>query len=151
MEIVLVEPEIPQNTGNIARTCAATNTPLTLIRPLGFSLSDRQLKRSGLDYFSHVQIQVLDSLEECLSQKKRPFYFFSTKATTLYTDISFDQESLLIFGSESKGLASWIHEKYKKHFCTIPLHANMRSLNLSNAVSIALYEALRQQGFASLL
>lgn len=150
MELVLVEPEIPQNTGNIARTAAVTGCRLTLVRPLGFSLADRFLKRAGLDYLNHMEFQVIDDLDNYLLAQQRPFYFFSTKGKKRYCDIAFPSDSLLIFGSESKGLDKKIHMKYAEHFCTIPMKADVRSLNLSNAVAIALYEALRQNDFTIL-
>lgn len=145
MEVVLFAPEIPQNTGNIARTCAVTGTPLTLIRPLGFSLSDRYLKRAGLDYWEHLQLQVLDSFEEF--KPKGPVYFLSSKATKPYSAIAFDPTSTLVFGSETSGLPAFFHENYASHFITIPMAPIVRSLNLSNAVAIVLYEALRQNNF----
>lgn len=150
MELILVEPEIPQNTGNIARTAAVTGSSLTLIRPLGFSLADRFLKRSAMDYFDQIEFRVVDHLDSYLAEKKCPFYFFSTKGKKLYTEISFSNNDLLIFGSESKGLDKSIHEKYADHFYTIPMLPGLRSLNLSNAAAIVLYEALRQKDFTML-
>jgi len=144
MEVILFQPEIPQNTGSIARTCAATGTRLTLVRPLGFSLSSRRMKRAGLDYWNKVAIQQIDSLDSYL---KEPFYFFSTKATHPYTEIAFEKDALLVFGSESNGLPPEIHKKWPDHFYTIPMAKEIRSLNLSNTVAIVLYEALRQGEF----
>lgn len=151
MELVLVEPEIPQNAGNIARTAAVTGSSLTLVRPLGFSLADRFLKRAGLDYLDKIEFNVIDSLELHIQTTQKPFYFFSTKGKKNYTDIDFSENDLLIFGSESKGLDKSIHTKYSEFIYTIPMRTGLRSLNLSNAVAIVLYEALRQNGFKALL
>lgn len=147
MKVILYSPDIPQNVGNIARTCAVTNTELILVRPLGFNLSAKQLKRAGLDYLADVKMSVADSLEPTLSL---PFYFFSTKGKQLYSDISFQEGGCLIFGSESAGLPQWVHEKWPQHFYTIPMSPGARSLNLSNAVAIVLYEALKQTHFRAL-
>lgn len=147
MKIVLYSPDIPQNVGNIARTCAVTGASLTLVRPLGFPLNAKQLKRSGLDYWDNVKLEVVDSLEAALS---KPYYFFSTKGKKPYTEISFEKEATLVFGSESAGLPLWVHEKWSEHLYTIPMMPNARSLNLSNAVAIVLYEALRQSNFKAL-
>lgn len=150
MRIVLYQPQIPQNTGNIVRTCSITGTGLTLVRPLAFRISDRSLKRAGLDYWDEVDIEYTDDLEAYLEKEQKPFYFFSTKAKKNYTDIEFAEDSLLIFGSETSGLPAHIHEKYANHFYTIPMIANRRSLNLSNSAAIVLYEGLRQQSFKTL-
>ncbi len=144
MNIVLFAPEIPQNAGNIARSCAVTGATLTLVRPLGFNLTDKQLKRSGLDYWSTLNFRIVDSLEEALQE---PFYFFSTKGKKNYTDIAYSPHSTLIFGSETAGLPPWIHAQWPHLFHTIPMKPPARSLNLSNAVAIVLYEALRQLDF----
>jgi tRNA (cytidine/uridine-2'-O-)-methyltransferase len=148
-EIILVQPEIPQNTGNIARTCAVTNTSLTLVRPLGFNLSSKYLKRAGLDYWDQLNFKVVDSLEEIL---EFPFFFFSSKARceNIYTKIPLEKKTQLIFGSESSGLAPSYWKQWPDRFYTIPMVAQARSLNLSNAVAIVLYELLRQQNFSSL-
>ena len=148
MEIVLVHPEIPQNTGNIVRTCSATGTRLTLVKPLGFSLSDRWLKRAGLDYWHAVDITVIDDLETYLKNSKRPFYFFSSHAKPSYSEITFTDETLLIFGSETRGLPSQYLETWPEQFYTIPMKGETRCLNLSNAAAIVLYEAHRQTDFA---
>jgi tRNA (cytidine/uridine-2'-O-)-methyltransferase len=144
MEIILFQPEIPQNTGNIARTCAVTHSKLSLVRPLGFSLVARRLKRSGLDYWSEVEFNVADSLEELL---KESFFFLSSRAKRSYTEISFTEKTQLIFGSETKGLPQEVWEKYSDRFYTIPMIPHSRCLNLSNAVAVVLYEGLRQVGF----
>lgn len=148
MKIVLNAPEIPQNVGNIARTCAVTGTPLILVRPLGFNLCNRQVKRAGLDYWDDVAIATVDSLEIGLES---PFYFFSTKGKKPYTTIQFEEEASLVFGSETAGLPQWVHKRWPHLFYTIPMRPGMRSLNLSNAVAIVLYEALRQHQFRGLL
>jgi tRNA (cytidine/uridine-2'-O-)-methyltransferase len=144
MQIILFQPEIPQNTGNIIRTCFLTGASLILVRPLGFSLSERQLKRAGLDYFKQFSFEEIDNLEEYLSQTKHPFYFFSSKVKTLYTSVNYSPDSILIFGSETSGLPSLYHEKYVNNFVTIPMKNSTRSLNLSNTVAIGAYEVIRQ-------
>ncbi|MBN1915211.1 MAG: tRNA (cytidine(34)-2'-O)-methyltransferase [Parachlamydiales bacterium] len=147
MKIILFCPEIPQNTGNIVRTCAATHSELILVRPLGFSTSSRMLKRSGLDYWKNVPILEIDHLEEYLDQSSYPFYFFSSKAHIPYTDVRYTEKSQLIFGNETSGLPPCFFERWPDRFVTIPIHPNARCLNLSNAVAIGLYEALRQRQF----
>lgn len=144
MEVILYAPEIPQNAGNVARTCAITGTKLTLVRPLGFGLTSRTLKRAGLDYWDEVAVEVIDQLEEHLHS---PFYFFSTKGKKRYTEIEFTPATQLIFGSETSGLPESFHEKWPELFYTIPMKSGVRSLNLSNSVAIVLYEGLRQQNF----
>ena len=147
MEIVLVHPDIPQNTGNIVRTCSATGTRLTLVKPLGFSLSDRWLKRAGLDYWQEVEIQVIRDLTDYLQKCSRPFYFFSSHAKPSYTKIAFTDDAILIFGSETKGLPPHYLETWPEQFYTIPMQGESRCLNLSNAAAIVLYEAQRQTEF----
>lgn len=147
MKIVLYQPDIPQNTGNIVRTCALTGSSLALVRPLGFSITARHLKRAGLDYWDQVNISCIDSIEEVISSQ-RPFFFFSSKASKSYTSIPFTKEAILIFGSETKGLPQELWEKYPSNFYTIPMKGDGRCLNLSNAVSIVLYEGWRQLEFA---
>ena len=159
MKIVLYQPEIPHNTGNIVRTCALTKTPLFLIRPLGFSVSNRHLKRSGLDYWPFANVQIFDELEPLINEHPN-FFFFSSQAIPLYTEISYKEleNPLLIFGSETKGLPDIFRERWGDRFYTIPSSPIFREknpldsgcLNLSNAVSIVLYEALRQRAFADL-
>lgn len=149
--IVLVEPEIPQNTGNISRTCACTNTHLHLIRPFGFELSDRTLKRAGLDYWDKLCVTTYDSLEEFFSKNDGPYYYFSTKASKRYTDISFPDGAYLVFGKETKGLPESLVFENPDTALRIPMGKNLRSLNLSNSVAIVLYEALRQHGFEELI
>ncbi len=144
MQIILFQPEIPQNTGNIVRTCAATGASLILVRPLGFSLSNRYLKRAGLDYWDDVSISEIDDLAQFLDQTNDPFFFFSSKATKSYTDAPFSSNSLLIFGSETQGLPPHFHEKWPHLFYTIPMKPSARCLNLANSAAIVLYEALRK-------
>jgi tRNA (cytidine/uridine-2'-O-)-methyltransferase len=144
MEIVLYQPEIPQNTGNIVRTCSVTGCSLTLVRPLGFSVSDKTLKRAGLDYWNEVDIKYIDDLEEYLNATSRQFYFFSSKAKQSHFEISYTPTDLLIFGSETSGLDPKFYKKWPERFVKIPMLSSARCLNLSNSVAIAVYEALRQ-------
>jgi tRNA (cytidine/uridine-2'-O-)-methyltransferase len=146
MKVVLFAPDIPQNVGNIARTCAATGTKLVLVRPLSFSVSNKQLKRAGLDYWNAVKIEIVDALQDAIYEE--PIYFFSTKGCKNYADASYEKNSTFIFGSESAGLPNWVHEQWASHFLTIPMREGMRSLNLANSVAIVLYEALRQHQFS---
>ena len=148
MEIVLFEPEIPQNTGNIARTCVATNTSLTLIEPLGFSVSNRVMKRAGLDYWDKLQLQKKSNLDTYLSEQTKPFYFLSSKATKLYTEIPFSDDDLYIFGNETSGLPPHLSEKYPTQFFTLPQSKNVRCLNLSNTVAIVLYTSWQSRQFS---
>lgn len=151
MEIVLVNPEIPQNTGNIARTCALTGSQLHLIKPLGFSLADRYMKRAGLDYWEHVKLQVWDDFEEfAAAYKHRTLYLASTKASQSYDQIHYRSEDVLIFGCETRGLSQSIRERYAQQLIRVPMIDMGRSLNLANSVAIILYEALRQDGFPGL-
>ncbi len=148
MHIVLYQPEIPQNTGNIARTCAATGSVLHLIEPLGFSLEDKYLKRAGLDYWQMMQYHVHPSFEEFL--KKAPeanIHFLSTKAPRAYTEVSYGKDDYLVFGCETKGLPESLLTRVYERCVRIPMVQGARSLNLSNSVAIVLYEALRTQGF----
>ena len=147
MKVVLFQPQIPQNTGNIVRTCAVTGNELILIKPLGFSTSNRMLKRAGLDYWEGITISFLDDLDSYLQGLTAPFYFFSSHAQSLYTEPRYDPESILIFGSETAGLPPLLHKKYPDRFYTLPMVEKSRCLNLSNAVSIVIYEAWRQQRF----
>jgi len=149
--IVLVEPEIPQNTGNIARTCAATGTRLHLVRPLGFSVDDKYLKRAGLDYWESVEINYYDNFDEVRNKYiDKDFYYATTKAVNSYSDITYKDETFLVFGKETKGLPEELLYKNKEHCIRIPMRETIRSLNLSNSVSIVLYEALRQNSFMGL-
>jgi len=151
--IVLFEPEIPQNAGNIVRTCAATGSNLYMIKPLGFSVSDKYLKRAGLDYWNLVNIYYYNSLDELIDEKEsQRFFFVTTKATQYYSDIAYEQGDFFVFGKETKGLPDDIHRKYESQRIKIPMVPNerARSLNLANAANIVLYEALRQNEFAGL-
>ncbi len=151
MNIVLVEPEIPPNTGNIARTCAATGTVLHLVEPLGFSTSDRYLKRAGMDYWKFVEIRYYDGIEDFFEKNKDGnFYFASTKAPKSYDEVEYKDSDYLIFGKETKGLdEDLLRQNYEKCI-RIPMADEARSLNLSNAAAIILYEALRQNDFKTL-
>lgn len=143
--IVLYEPEIPQNTGNIARLCACTGSSLYLVGKLGFSLSDKYTKRAGLDYWDSVDIRKIDSMDELFEQNKcGNFYYLTTKSKKIYTDISFKDGDFLVFGPETRGLPD-IYVK-DKNAITIPMKEGQRSLNLSNSVAIVVYEAIRQNG-----
>ncbi len=150
--IVLVEPEIPQNTGNIVRTCAATGSVLHLVRPLGFEVTDKHLKRAGLDYWYLTDIRYYDSIEEVMEKYHdgNNFYFLSTKAKHVYSDIRFKDGDFLVFGKETRGLPEPLLEKYYNHSLRIPMINDARSLNLGNSVALTLYEAIRQNGFENL-
>ncbi len=152
MHIVLVEPEIPNNTGNISRTCAVTGSSLHLVRPLGFSTDDKHLKRAGLDYWQYLDLHYYDSFDEV--RERFPcgrFFFATTKAQKYYTEISYQADDFLVFGKETAGLPPSIRDANLDHCIRIPMGKDIRSLNLANSVSIILYEALRQQGFANLV
>ncbi len=147
--VVLVEPEIPQNTGNIARTCAATGCALHLVRPLGFETDDRHLKRAGLDYWDGVDITYWDSFDDL--KKAFPassFYYFTTKGLNVYSDAKFREGDFLVFGKETKGLPEDLLKQNREACLRIPMVGETRSLNLSNSVAIAVYEGLRQNGFS---
>ena len=141
MIVILFRPEIPQNTGNIVRTCAVTGTELILVTPLGFSTSHRMLKRAGLDYWENVPLTLINDLPLYLEQTQRPFYFFSSKANACYASQNFSKDAILIFGCETSGLPPCFREKWPDRFLTIPMKKDSRCLNLSNAVSIVIYEA----------
>ena len=149
--IVLVEPEIPQNTGNISRTCAVTGTRLHLVRPLGFTIDDKQLKRAGLDYWKDLDITYYDSFEE-LEQKNHNarFFLFSTHAKRIYTEAYYRDGDFLVFGKETAGLGETLLRRRADDAVRIPMKSGQRSLNLSNSAALALYEALRQTGFTGL-
>lgn len=165
--IVLVEPEIPQNTGNIVRTAAATGCKVHLIKPLGFDISDRALKRAGLDYWSLTDFYVYENLDEFfektaggradkfngykLSDGAPHFYFCSTKGAKRYTDVKFSDGDYLVFGKETRGLPEWLLKANYDLTVRIPMISEARSLNLSNSVAIVVYEGLRQSGFDGLL
>lgn len=153
LNVVLVEPEIPQNTGNISRTCAITKTRLHLVKPLGFSVDDKHLKRAGLDYWDLLDVFYYDSFQECIEKyKDYPFYYSTTKAKKIYTDFKYEDESFFVFGKETKGLPEDLIYKNIDKAIRIPMRGDLkRSLNLSNSVNIILYEALRQLGFPGLV
>lgn len=148
LNIVLLEPEIPQNTGNIARTCAASGAALHLIEPLGFSVDEKAVRRAGLDYWSKLSLFVYASLEDFYEQNPEgPYFYCTTKAQHTYADVVYPSGSYLIFGKESAGIPEEILIKNPDSSIRIPMKPEMRSLNLSNAVAIVAYEALKQQGF----
>ena len=151
INIVLCEPEIPQNTGNIARTCAATGAALHLIRPLGFAIDDKKLKRAGLDYWHQLDITYYDGLEDFY--RKNPgaqVYYFSTKARHLYSEIDYPSPVFLMFGKETKGLPEELLLAHPDECVRLPMRDGLRSLNLSNTVAVAVYEVLRQGNFEGL-
>ena len=151
LNIVLHEPEIPANTGNIGRTCVATGTRLHLIEPLGFSLSEKALKRAGMDYWKDLDVTTYLDFEDFL--EKNPgakIYMATTKAKKTYTEVAYEPDSYLMFGKESAGIPEEILVKYEDYCMRIPMEYNIRSLNLSNSVAIVLYEALRQHQFAQM-
>jgi len=149
--IVLVEPEIPANTGNIARTCAATGTHLHLVQPLGFRTDDRTLKRAGLDYWFAVKIHYYDSFQEVLDQHPGSrFYYASTKAAKRYTDFRFQDGDFFVFGKETKGLPEELLKANPDTCMRLPMTGDVRSLNLANSAAIVVYEALRQNDFLGL-
>ena len=155
LNIVMVEPEIPQNTGNIARTCAAIGAKLHLVRPLGFSIDDKYLKRAGLDYWDKLDIEEHDSFKEFLEKYKpeeHDMYFITTKGTHCYSDVDYSKmdEIFVLFGKETKGLPEDILKKYIEKTARIPMRPTLRSLNLSNSVAIVAYEICRQKNFEGL-
>lgn len=151
MNIVLHEPEIPQNTGNVARTCAATGSTLHLIEPLGFSLDEKSIRRAGLDYWHLVTVKTYKNFEDFLEQNSYPIiYMATTKSKQLYTEVNYEPDAYIMFGKETAGIPEEILLKYKETCIRIPMIDEARSLNLSNSVNIVLYEALRQNNFLSL-
>jgi len=151
MHIVLVEPEIPGNTGNIARLCAATGCELHLVKPLGFSIEDRYLKRAGLDYWHLVKVHVHENFAEVVKlYQGHNFYFNTTKASKRHSDIAYQSDDLLVFGKETAGLPQELLSANPDNCIRIPMIEDARSLNLSNAVAVAVYEAFRQQEFPGL-
>lgn len=151
MQIVLVEPEIPANTGNISRSCAVTGSSLHLVEPLGFSTDDRYLKRAGLDYWKHLDLHYHKSLADFMNQyPDGRFWYFTTKGGRPYTEVEFQANDFLMFGKETAGLPKELLAAHPERCLRIPMLGDLRSLNLSNAVAIALYEALRQQNFPNM-
>lgn len=150
INIVLLEPEIPANTGNIGRTCCATGSRLHLIEPLGFQISDKMLKRAGMDYWDKLDVTVYDCYEDFLEKNPQAvgnMYMATTKAHQTYTDVSYPEDAYIMFGKESAGIPEEILVDNEKNAIRIPMNHNIRSLNLSNSVAIVLYEALRQNSF----
>lgn len=153
LHVVLVEPEIPPNTGNISRTCAATGCVLHLVKPLGFSIDDRTLKRAGLDYWPYVTVEVHESFDEFLEKYKgRRMWLSTTKGQQLYTDVKYQDEDMILFGKETAGLPRPFIAAHQEQAIRIPMSADtrLRSFNLSNSVAIVLFEALRQLDFPEL-
>lgn len=153
VRVALFEPEIPQNTGNIARLCAGTNVELILVGKLGFSLSDKKLKRAGLDYWDYVKIKRVDSMDRFFEEFTEDFFeysFLSKFGNKLYTEIPLERDIILIFGNESLGLSDEIRGRFKDKLYRIPMSSNIRSQNLSNSVAVVLYDVLRRKNFEGL-
>lgn len=154
LSIVLVEPEIPPNTGNIARTCAATGTKLHLVKPLGFSIDNAHLKRAGLDYWEFVELEIHENLEVFLEKYKgRPMYLVTTKGTRLFTQVAYETDAMFLFGRETAGLPLEFIKANQEKSIRIPMGDNtkLRSLNLSNSAAVIIYEVLRQMDFPELV
>lgn len=150
LNIVLAEPQIPQNTGNVARTCAVTGARLHLIKPMGFTPDDKHLKRAGLDYWSYLDITYYDGFEDFFKKTDGVYRFFTTKAQNTYTQAEYPDKCFIVFGREDKGLPESLLFEHKSECVRIPMIPNRRSLNLSNSVAIAAYEVLRQWNFPEL-
>lgn len=146
----MVEPEIPQNTGNVSRTCAVTGARLHLVGPMGFKIDDAKLKRAGLDYWHFLDITYYDTLDEFFQKNSGSFYYFSTKAKHTHCEVSYPDNAYLLFGKETAGLPEWLLHENPETTVRIPMISDARSLNLSNAVAIGTYEVLRQWGFPQL-
>jgi len=152
LNIVMVEPEIPANTGNVARTCAATGARLHLVKPLGFSIDDKHLKRAGLDYWDMLDITIYENLDEFFEKTKGgKYYYFSTKALYRHSDVEYEDNCYIVFGKETRGLPESLLLKNPDTTVRIPMKEDARSLNLSNSVAIATYEILRQWDYPTLL
>ena len=152
INIVLIEPEIPQNTGNIARTCAAPGASLHLVEPMGFKVDDRKLKRAGLDYWHELDITYYKDINDFFERNKdEEFYYFTTKAPQCYSDVKYPERVFLVFGKETKGLPEDLLYHNRERCVRMPMRENLRSLNLSNTVAIAVYEAFRQREFEGLV
>ncbi len=148
VHIVLYQPEIPPNTGNVIRLAANTGSTLTLVAPLGFELADSKLKRAGLDYREWANIRVCDSLDAALKSSNLSRVFaFTTKASRVYSDVQYQEDDVLLFGPETRGLPAHVRDKFKDRCVRIPMLPNSRSLNLANSVAVAVYEAWRQLGY----
>ena len=151
INVVLVEPRIPQNTGNIARTCAATGCHLHIVRPTAFQITDKNLKRAGLDYWHLLNVQYYDDLDDFFNKTQGARYFYaSTKSQYIYSDAEFKDNDFILFGREDAGLPEELLKKNEEHCIRIPMLDEARSLNLANSVAVIVYEALRQQGFSNL-
>jgi tRNA (cytidine/uridine-2'-O-)-methyltransferase len=150
LNIVLVEPEIPQNTGNIARTCAATGARLHLVKPLGFQIDSTKLKRAGLDYWWLLNITVYEGLDDFFSKNAGPYYYFSTKARHVYSDLHYPDGCYLVFGKETAGLPEELLLQNPETTVRLPMREQARSLNLSNSVAVGVYEVLRQWDYPQL-
>ncbi|MCI1269601.1 MAG: tRNA (cytidine(34)-2'-O)-methyltransferase [Ruminococcus sp.] len=150
LNIVLVEPQIPQNTGNISRTCAVTGAKLHLIKPFGFEITDKQLKRAGLDYWDKLDISYYDNMDDFFSRNSGDFFYFTTKGENVYSSIEYPDNAYIIFGREDKGLPETLLYHNREKCVRIPMRPELRSLNLSNSVAIAAYEILRQWDFPDL-
>ncbi len=151
LNIVLIEPEIPQNTGNIARTCAATGARLHLVGPIGFQITDKQVKRAGLDYWDKLDISYYDSTEEFFEKNEGgKFYYFTTKGEIAHSDMKYENNAFLVFGKETKGLPEELLKENHDTCVRLPMRGIIRSLNLSNAVCVGTYEVLRQWGYPQL-
>ena len=151
LNIVLVEPQIPQNTGNIARTCAVTGARLHIVKPMGFQIDDKKLKHAGLDYWHYLDITYYDGLDDFFERNNDgEFFYFTTKGRNTYCDAEYKDKTYIVFGREDKGLPEELLFHNKQHCVRIPMGSNMRSLNLSNSVAIGAYEVLRQWGFPEL-
>ncbi|MBR5508834.1 MAG: tRNA (cytidine(34)-2'-O)-methyltransferase [Lachnospiraceae bacterium] len=151
LNIVLYEPEIPANTGNIGRTCVATGTRLHLIEPLGFRLGEKELKRAGMDYWKDLDVTTYVDYEDFLNRNPgAKIYMATTKAPNVYSDVQFEPDCYIMFGKESAGIPEEILHEHKEDAIRIPMNSDIRSLNLSNSVAIVLYEALRQHNFADM-
>lgn len=152
INIVLVEPEIPANTGNISRTCAVTHSRLHLVKPLGFDISEKAVKRAGLDYWHMLDLSVYENIDDFFARNPDGEYWLSTtKTKQRYTDVKYSDNCYLIFGKETAGLPEWLLKKYEDHCVRMPMRNDARCLNLSNSVAVLCYEALRQTGFEGLV
>lgn len=150
LNIVLVEPQIPQNTGNIARTCAATGARLHIVRPMGFTVDDKKLKRAGLDYWNLLDITYYDNMQDFFAKNEGPYYYFTTKGQHIYSDVNYTDKAYIVFGREDAGLDEALLYENQEFCVRVPMIGEARSLNLSNTVCLATYEVLRQWGFEHL-
>ena len=151
LHVVLVEPQIPQNTGNVARTCACTGAALHLVQPMGFTVTDAKLKRAGLDYWDKLEITYYDDWADFLSRAPGPCFFFTTKARRRYSDVEYPSGCCLVFGREDAGLPQKLLQQFPQQLVRLPMRSELRSLNLSNTVAVGVYEAFRQWNFEGLL